>query len=78
MGALVEQIDGWIDSGLESYRALSDMLRIGSVLVVGIIMLLGTFELIKKVSKLVIFLVIIGVIVYAIDYLEIFDVPGIG
>lgn len=78
MGALVDQIDSWIDSGLESYAALSDLLKIGSVAVIGIIMLLGTFELIKKVSKLVIFLVIIAVIVYAIDYLEIFDVPGIG
>ncbi|MCK5702933.1 MAG: hypothetical protein KAI29_17340 [Cyclobacteriaceae bacterium] len=78
MGGLVEQIDEWIISGIDAYNNLSDLLKIGSVLVVGIIMLLGTFELIKKVSKLVIFLVIIAVVVYAIDYLEIFDVPGIG
>lgn len=77
MGALVEQIDSWITSGLDAYNGLGDLLKIGSVLVFGVIMLLGTFELIKKVSKLVIFLVVIGVVVYAIDYLEIFDIPGI-
>ena len=66
MGGIIDTIEGlipmqdFIDMGFEFVNNLGLIEQIIGSLVLGIIVILGTFELVKKLSKIIIVLGIIG------------------
>ena len=66
MGGIIDMIEGFIpmqsliDSAFEFVNNLGLIEQVVGSLVMGIIVILGTFELVKKLSKIIIVLAIIG------------------
>ena len=56
-------IDGYLNQGFDFLMGLGYLAKLGAVLVGGLVIILGIFELIKKLSKLIIVVaIIIGLI----------------
>lgn len=61
-------LDGWLlDLYSRYFEPLSEILKILIILLLAVIIILGTFELIKKVFKLFIVITIILVVIYFIS-----------
>ena len=66
MSGIIEMIEGFIpmddliQSAFDFINSLGILEQVVGALVLGIIVLLGSFELVKKLSKIIIFVVIIA------------------
>lgn len=77
LDSLIETIDGYLLDGYTAILNLEEIPKILGLLFGGIIAILGTFQLIKKLTKLFIILGVIVAIAYGLNSAEIVDVPFI-
>ena len=76
MDTLIETVIGYLLDGYTWVIDLPDIPKLLGIAFAGMIAVLGTFELVKKLAKLF-FLVAVFAVIWYIDYADIFDIPFI-